>query len=430
RVCFEMKISEEISVKHFLATQPDPHVVHVGWSLDSCSTQLGEEPFSYGYGGTGKKSANSQFDNYRDKFAENDVIGGFVDKMLWVMSLCQQQNYAGCWDVLIQQATQCLTLIQIAACKKRSYVLDQTCYGSGQRRKMRPFEGFQCKGIVICHTDEDLKDQTIKQTDEEGKDVPDHVVLEMKANFTLPDVGDFLDEALFSELEWEETNKQKQYNVEGYKAESPPEKCFDNFEGHGGDNGFQHYDNRPPGGNLESFQKRFQHSGDGGYSQNCWGNNNRVNNSFNNRGSYIQAPHQQPPPQLPSYSPTWNPPGASSYNKNSNIPGLSANTSTPTVSSYSPPQPSYSQLPYNQGGYSQGYTASPPPPPPPPPYNPASYPPPTPTAQTYPQPNYNQYQQYAQQWSQYYQNQGQWPPYYGNYDYGSYSETQGGISTQ
>ena len=35
-------------------------------------------------------------------------------------------------------------------------------------------------GIVICPTDEDLKDRTIKRTDEEGKDVPDHAVLEMK----------------------------------------------------------------------------------------------------------------------------------------------------------------------------------------------------------------------------------------------------------
>ncbi|DAA28709.1 TPA: heterogeneous nuclear ribonucleoprotein U-like 1-like [Bos taurus] len=57
---------------------PDPHVVRIGWSLDSCSTQLGEEPFSYGYGGSGKKSTNGRFENYGDKFAENDVIGCFI----------------------------------------------------------------------------------------------------------------------------------------------------------------------------------------------------------------------------------------------------------------------------------------------------------------------------------------------------------------
>ena len=77
-MCFEMKINEEISVKHVPSTEPDPHVVRIGWSLDSSSTQLGEEPFSYGYGGTGKKSTNSSFENYGDKFAENDVIGCFA----------------------------------------------------------------------------------------------------------------------------------------------------------------------------------------------------------------------------------------------------------------------------------------------------------------------------------------------------------------
>ncbi|XP_078001950.1 heterogeneous nuclear ribonucleoprotein U-like protein 1 isoform X2 [Phascolarctos cinereus] len=251
RVCFEMKINEEISVKHLPSTEPDPHVVRIGWSLDSCSTQLGEEAFSYGYGGTGKKSTNSRFENYGDTFAENDVIGCFADfecgheielsftkngkwlgiayriqkdalggqalyphvlvkncavefnfgqrrepycsiipgftfiqhvpvgerirgtvgpkskadceilmmvglpaagKTTWavkhaaanpskkynilgtnaimdkmrVMGLRRQRNYAGRWDVLIQQATQCLNrLIQIAARKKRNYILDQ-----------------------------------------------------------------------------------------------------------------------------------------------------------------------------------------------------------------------------------------------------------------------------------------------------------------
>ncbi|XP_006871461.1 PREDICTED: heterogeneous nuclear ribonucleoprotein U-like protein 1 isoform X2 [Chrysochloris asiatica] len=549
RVCFEMKINEEISVKHLPSTEPDPHVVRIGWSLDSCSTQLGEEPFSYGYGGTGKKSTNSRFENYGDKFAENDVIGCFADfecgndvelsftkngkwmgiafriqkealggqalyphvlvkncavefnfgqraepycsvlpgftfiqhlplgerirgtigpkskaeceilmmvglpaagKTTWaikhaasnpskkynilgtnaimdkmrVMGLRRQRNYAGRWDVLIQQATQCLNrLIQIAARKKRNYILDQTnVYGSAQRRKMRPFEGFQRKAIVICPTDDDLKDRTIKRTDEEGKDVPDHAVLEMKANFTLPDAGDFLDEVLFIELQREEADKLvRQYNEEGRKAGPPPEKRFDNrggggFRGRGGGGGFQRYDNRgPPGGNRGGFQNRgggsggggnyrggFNRSGGGGYNQNRWGNNNRDNNNSNNRGSYNRTPQQQPPPQQPpppqpppqqpppppSYSPARSLPGASSYNKASSLPGSSVSPSTPTVSSYSPPQ-------------------------------------------TYPQPTYNQYQQYAQQWNQYYQNQAQWPPYYGNYDYGSYSgSTQGGTSTQ
>ena len=43
-----------------------------------------------------------------------------------VMGLRRQKNYAGRWDILIQQATQCLNrLIEIAARKRRNYILDQ-----------------------------------------------------------------------------------------------------------------------------------------------------------------------------------------------------------------------------------------------------------------------------------------------------------------
>ena len=45
---------------------------------------------------------------------------------LQVMGLRRQKNYAGRWDILIQQATQCLNrLIEIAARKRRNYILDQ-----------------------------------------------------------------------------------------------------------------------------------------------------------------------------------------------------------------------------------------------------------------------------------------------------------------
>uniref|UniRef100_A0A8C9T4J9 Heteroous nuclear ribonucleoprotein U like 1 n=1 Tax=Scleropages formosus TaxID=113540 RepID=A0A8C9T4J9_SCLFO len=413
RVCFEMKINEEISVKHLPSSEPDPHVVRVGWSLDSCSTQLGEEAFSYGCGGTGKKSSSCKFEDYGEKFGENDVIGCFVDfesseevemsfskngkwlgvafsvakeqlagralfphvlvkncaiefnfgqkdeayfppleqytfiqnvkleernrgtvgptcksdceilmmvglpasgKTTWamkhakenpekkynilgtnaimekmkVMGLRRQRNYAGRWDILIQQATQCLNrLIQIAARKKRNYILDQTnVYGSAQRRKMRPFEGFQRKAIVICPTDEDLKERTLKQTSEEGKDVPDHAVLEMKANFVLPEVGDFLDEVIFIELEHEEADKLvKQYNEEGRKAGPPPDKRYDNRQGgFRGRGGYQRFDNRS--GSRGSYQNRGGGGGfRGGFSQNRWGVNHRESGS-GGRGGY------------------------------------------------------------------------------------------------------------------------------------------------
>lgn len=90
----------------------------------------------------------------------------------------------------------------------------------------------------------------------------------------MPDVGDFLDEVLFIELQREEADKLvRQYNEEGRKAGPPPEKRFDNrgggFRGRGGGGGFQRYDNRgPPGGNRGGFQNR----GGGGGSGSGGGN--------------------------------------------------------------------------------------------------------------------------------------------------------------
>ncbi|KAM3911994.1 heterogeneous nuclear ribonucleoprotein U-like protein 1 [Leptodactylus fuscus] len=428
RVCFEIKIKEEIAVGHLPASEPDPHVVRVGWSLDSCSTQLGEEMFSYGYGGTAKKSSNSKFENYGETFAENDVIGCFIDfeargdielsfskngrylgtafrvsrgavgnqaffphilvknccvefnfgqrsepfcscppgftfiqhvphfekirgteppknkaeceilmmvglpgagKTTWamkhsagnpgkkynilgtnaimekmrVMGLRRQRNYAGRWDVLIQQATKCLNqLIQIAARRKRNYILDQTnVYATAQRRKMRPFEGFRRKAVIICPTDDDLRDRIVKRTDEEGKDVPDHAVLEMKANFSLPEPGDFLEEVIFIELQKEEAEALiRQYNEEGKKAAQPPEK---KFRGRGGGppggggvgrgeaqrSDFQRFDNRGPpggpGGNRGGFQGRGGSSG-GGFSR---GGGPGGGGAFNRGGNNSQS---------------------------------------------------------------------------------------------------------------------------------------------
>ncbi|KAM9481785.1 heterogeneous nuclear ribonucleoprotein U-like protein 1 isoform 2-T3 [Clarias gariepinus] len=538
RVCYEMRITEEISVKHLPSSEPDPHVVRVGWSLDSCSTQLGEEPFSYGYGGTGKKSFNCKFEDYGQKFGENDIIGCYVDfdtspeveiffskngkwldvafrvrkeelagralfphvlvkncavefnfgqkeepffsapegyvfihdtamenrirgtvapatkadceilmmvglpacgKTTWaakhaelnpqkkysilgtnaimekmkVMGLRRQRNYAGRWDVLIQQATQCLNrLIQIAARKKRNYILDQTnVYGSAQRRKMRPFEGFQRKAIVICPTDEDLKERTLKQTDVEGKDVPDHAVLEMKANFVLPESGDFLDEVIFVELQKDEAEKLvKQYNEEGRRAAPPPEKRYDNRQmGYRGQSSsFQRYDNR--GGPRGGYQNRASSGGGyrpgfkrGGYNQNGWGGNYRDNSS---RGGYNRNQ---------SYGGSYNSNHQGSYNKDAYSQSYNQSYNQDyNQSNYN--QGSYNQGSYNYGnysqypGYGQGYSDNQ-------------------TSGYNQQQSYNQqYQQYAQQWQQYYQNQSQWNQYYSQY--GNYSGQQGNSQGQ
>uniref|UniRef100_A0A2C9JFF4 B30.2/SPRY domain-containing protein n=1 Tax=Biomphalaria glabrata TaxID=6526 RepID=A0A2C9JFF4_BIOGL len=59
--------------------ETDPHIIRVGWSIDSSSFQLGEEPWSFGYGGTGKFSTNNRFSDYAVRFGEGDVIGAMLD---------------------------------------------------------------------------------------------------------------------------------------------------------------------------------------------------------------------------------------------------------------------------------------------------------------------------------------------------------------
>ena len=47
---------------------------------------------------------------------------------------------------------------------------------------MTPFDGFQRKAVVVLPTEEEFKNRVKARTDEEGKDIPESAVLEMKGN--------------------------------------------------------------------------------------------------------------------------------------------------------------------------------------------------------------------------------------------------------
>ncbi|CAN7995448.1 unnamed protein product, partial [Ixodes hexagonus] len=79
KVCFETKITKYQDVSHLPPDEPTPNVARVGFSTESASMQLGEEPLSYGYGGTGKISVDCKFKDYGQPFAEGDVILGLAD---------------------------------------------------------------------------------------------------------------------------------------------------------------------------------------------------------------------------------------------------------------------------------------------------------------------------------------------------------------
>ncbi|XP_062587264.1 heterogeneous nuclear ribonucleoprotein U-like isoform X2 [Saccostrea cucullata] len=192
-----------------------------------------------------------------------------IDKMR-VMGLPRKKNYAGRWDVLIDKSTKCLNkLLEVAAGKKRNYIIDQTnVYASARRRKMQPFEGFQRKAVVIVPTEEDYKTRLELQGKEEGKDVPEHAILEMKANFSLPEEGVLFDSIEYVEQEFQATKELvEKYNKEG-KDNLPPQQKRSKFSDnrHGRDNRNRR-DNR--------FGDRFGGPGGGGGFRGGWRDNRR-----------------------------------------------------------------------------------------------------------------------------------------------------------
>lgn len=58
-------------------------------------------------------------------------------------------------------------------------------FPSAQRRKMRGFEGFVRRAVVVVPTDEEFKRRSEKREAEEGKEVPDSAVLEMKGKYNI-----------------------------------------------------------------------------------------------------------------------------------------------------------------------------------------------------------------------------------------------------
>ncbi|XP_015267678.1 PREDICTED: heterogeneous nuclear ribonucleoprotein U-like protein 2 isoform X4 [Gekko japonicus] len=130
-------------------------------------------------------------------------------------------------DQLTQQAARCVSkLVQIAPRTKRNFILDQcNVYNSGQRRKLLNFKGFSRKVILIVPNEEDWKQRLELRKETEKDDVPESVMLEMKANFSLPEKCDYIDEVLYQELAKEEAQPLvTKYKEEARKLLPPSEK--------------------------------------------------------------------------------------------------------------------------------------------------------------------------------------------------------------
>lgn len=64
---------------YYEATVTDEGLCRLGFSTSQASLDLGTCQYGYGYGGTGKKSNNRQFDDFGGPFGKGDVMGCYLD---------------------------------------------------------------------------------------------------------------------------------------------------------------------------------------------------------------------------------------------------------------------------------------------------------------------------------------------------------------
>lgn len=69
-----MSVDSNSDTSH-IDDDPNPNLTRIGWSVDEASMTLGEEPLSFGYGGTGKASTRKFFKDYGCRYAYHPLLG-------------------------------------------------------------------------------------------------------------------------------------------------------------------------------------------------------------------------------------------------------------------------------------------------------------------------------------------------------------------
>ncbi|XP_050294295.1 heterogeneous nuclear ribonucleoprotein U-like protein 1 isoform X2 [Anthonomus grandis grandis] len=131
-----------------------------------------------------------------------------------------KSRFNGCWKLLVDRMQKFLNYqTDQASLRRRNYIIDQTnVFSNAQRRKLRGFDGFKRKAVVLVCEDEEQARRLKEQQQDYGKFVPDSTLYDLKAQMELPQKCEWLDEIIFPELNEEESRKKvKEYNEDANK---------------------------------------------------------------------------------------------------------------------------------------------------------------------------------------------------------------------
>ncbi|KAA8583137.1 hypothetical protein FQN60_015683 [Etheostoma spectabile] len=80
---------------YYEVTCHDQGLCRVGWSTSQAALDLGTDKYGFGFGGTGKKSNNKQFDSYGEEFTMHDTVGCYLDLDKGQISFSKNGNDLG-----------------------------------------------------------------------------------------------------------------------------------------------------------------------------------------------------------------------------------------------------------------------------------------------------------------------------------------------
>ncbi|KAL1517197.1 hypothetical protein ABEB36_000993 [Hypothenemus hampei] len=159
-----------------------------------------------------------------------------------------KSRFRGSWKILVDRIQKCLNqLTDQASLRRRNYIIDQTnVFPNAQRRKLRSFDGFKRKAVVVVCEDDEHARRQMDQRNDYGKTVPENTMYDLKAQMELPQKCDWLEELVFTDLNEEEARKKvKEYNEEANK------KGY--FKRWQNDRRNQHRNFRPGGGRRPNY---------------------------------------------------------------------------------------------------------------------------------------------------------------------------------